>query len=75
MSKTSKPMRLSTDSVICPYCGDVQGTYPDDFMDGGKFEEHGWRGGSNLLYVCDRCLKSYRIALRKAVTVNTIGDE
>lgn len=76
MTKNSaKPMQMSTDSVICPYCGDVQGIYPDDFASGEKFEEHGGYLGGHLLYVCDKCCKSYRIVLKKTITVTTIGDE
>lgn len=74
MNKSDKPQQFSTDKVICPYCGDIQGVYPDDFEKGEKFEQHSGYG-CHLLYVCDKCNKSYRITLRKTITVTTIGDE
>ena len=34
---SDKPVKISIDSVICPYCEEVLGTYPDDFLEGEKF--------------------------------------
>ena len=68
------PQQLSTDSVICPYCEEVLGTYPDDFLEGEKFQQQG-TPDNPVIYVCEKCYKSFRISIRKTVTVNTVGVE
>ena len=68
------PQQLSTDSVICPYCEEVLGTYPDDFLEGEKFQQQG-TPANPIIYVCEKCLKSFRISLRKTITINTTGVE
>lgn len=68
------PQQVSTDSVICPYCEEVLGTYPDDFLEGEKFQQQG-TPEHPIIYVCEKCLKSFRISLRKTITINTIGEE
>ena len=69
-----KHQAVSTDSVICPYCEEILGVYPDDFMEGEKFQQQGTLEHP-IIYVCERCCKSFRISLRKTVVINTVGVE
>lgn len=69
-----QPSILSTDSVICPYCNTTLGVYPDDFLEGEKFQQQG-TPDNPIIYICEECNKSFRISLRKTITINTIGVE
>lgn len=73
---SDQPQRVSSDSVICPYCDEYLGAYPDDFISGGKYVEAGlYTTPKPVIFVCDSCNKSFRISVRMAVSIITTGEE